>query len=276
MSSTSTPRCSGQFIVGLDGLDVNGTTLHTAQIVQGANGPRSQPIAQVRFSKLDLLPRLLHTVASPPVAYLLLTIGLVLLVFEFYVAGVGIAGGVGALFLVLSAYGLAVLPTRPASVALILFSMLAFAIDVQTGVPRFWTGVGTAAFTGGSLLLYDGLSLSWITLLFAMGGVLLAMLAGMPTMIRTRFATPTIGREWMIGELGTAVVDVDPDGVVRVRDAQWRARHQPCDADQGRRPDPCGGGRWPAARGRARGGRCSRLPRAARAPKRGRIHRGGS
>jgi membrane-bound serine protease (ClpP class) len=214
----------GQFIVGLDGLEVNGTTLHTAQVVQGPNGPRSQPIAQVRFSKLDLLPRLLHTVASPPVAYLLLTIGLVLLVFEFYVAGVGIAGGVGALFLVLSAYGLAVLPTRPAAVGLILVSMLAFAIDVQTGVPRFWTGVGTAAFTGGSLLLYEGLSLSWITLAFAIGGVLLAMLAGMPTMIRTRFATPTIGREWMIGEMGTAVVDVDPDGVVRVRDAQWRAR----------------------------------------------------
>ena len=214
----------GQFIVSLDGLEVNGTTLHTAEVVQGPNGPRSQPTAQVRFSKMDLLPRLLHTVASPPVAYLLLTIGLVLVVFEFYVAGVGIAGGVGALFLVLSAYGLEVLPTRPLGVGLILLSMLAFAIDVQTGVPRFWTGVGTAAFTAGSLVLYDGLSLSWITLLFAIGGVLLAMLAGMPTMIRTRFATPTIGREWMIGEMGTAVVDIDPDGVVRVRDAQWRAR----------------------------------------------------
>ena len=214
----------GQFIVGLDGLTVDGTTLDTAEIVQSSSGPRSQPIAEVRFAKLDLLPRLMHTVASPPVAYLMLTIGLVLLVFEFFVAGVGIVGGVGALFLVLSAYGLTVLPTRPVGVALILFSMLAFAIDVQTGVPRFWTGVGTAAFTAGSLLLYDGLSLSWITLLFAIGGVLLAMLAGMPTMIRTRFATPTIGREWMIGEMGSAVVDVDPDGIVLVREAQWRAR----------------------------------------------------
>ena len=214
----------GQFIVGLDGIEVDGTTLHTSEIVQGSGGPRSQPIVQVRFFKLDLLPRLLHTVASPPVAYLLLTIGLVLLVFEFFIAGVGIAGGVGALFLVLGAYGLAVLPTRPVGLALIFFAMLAFAIDVQTGVPRFWTGVGTATFTAGSLVLYDGLSLSWITLLFAIGGVLLAMLAGMPTMIRTRFATPTIGREWMIGEMGTAVVDVDPDGVVKVREAQWRAR----------------------------------------------------
>ena len=50
------------------------------------------------------------------------------------------------------------------------------------------------------------------------------MLAGMPTMIRTRFATPTIGREWMIGEMGEATADIDPDGVVRVRGALWRAR----------------------------------------------------
>ncbi|RPI12039.1 MAG: hypothetical protein EHM63_00455 [Actinobacteria bacterium] len=214
----------GQFVVGLDGIEVDGVVLETARTVQSADGPRTEPNTQVRFFKLDLLPRLMHTVASPPVAYLLLTIGLVLLVFEFYVAGVGIAGGVGALFLVLAAYGLAVLPTRPVGLALIVVSMLAFAIDVQTGVPRVWTGIGTAAFTGGSLLLYDGLSLSWITLLAGIAGVLLAMLAGMPTMIRTRFATPTIGREWMIGELGEATADIDPDGVVRVRGALWRAR----------------------------------------------------
>jgi membrane-bound serine protease (ClpP class) len=28
----------------------------------------------------------------------------------------------------------------------------------------------------------------------------------------------------MLGELGTAMSDVDPDGVVTVRDAPWRAR----------------------------------------------------
>ena len=252
----------GQFIVGLDGMEVDGVVLETARTVPTADGPRTQPNAQVRFFKLDLLPRLMHTVASPPVAYLLLTIGLVLLVFEFYVAGVGIAGGVGALFLVLAAYGLAVLPTRPIGLALILFSMLAFAIDVQTGVPRVWTGIGTAAFTAGSLMLYDGLSLSWITLLVGIAGVLLAMLAGMPTMIRTRFATPTIGREWMIGEMGEATADVDPDGVVRVRDAQWRARTNRATPIRAGDADPGGRHRRACARGRARGRRRARLPRA--------------
>jgi membrane-bound serine protease (ClpP class) len=42
-------------------------------------------------------------------------------------------------------------------------------------------------------------------------------------MVRTRFSTPTIGREWMIGQLGRAVTAVDPDGVVQIRDALWRA-----------------------------------------------------
>ena len=43
-------------------------------------------------------------------------------------------------------------------------------------------------------------------------------------MVRTRFSTPTIGRGWMIGEEGEAVTAVDPEGVVRVRGAPWRAR----------------------------------------------------
>jgi membrane-bound serine protease (ClpP class) len=43
-------------------------------------------------------------------------------------------------------------------------------------------------------------------------------------MVRTRFSTPTIGREWMVGELGRAVGDVDPDGTVLIREALWRAR----------------------------------------------------
>jgi membrane-bound serine protease (ClpP class) len=94
---------------------------------------------------------------------------------------------------------------------------------VQTGVPRFWTGVGLVSFVIGSFTLYDGLSLSWITLLVAIVGVLLAFVAGMPNMVRARFSTPTIGREWMIGEIGRAATAIAPDGVVQMREALWRA-----------------------------------------------------
>jgi membrane-bound serine protease (ClpP class) len=206
----------GDFIVGLEGVE--------SDVVQVGDERRREPVTQVRFGQLPLLGQLMHTVASPPVAYLLFAIGLALLVFELYTAGIGIAGVVGAGCLILGSYGLAELPTNWWAVGLLLFSAFGYAIDVQTGVPRVWTGIATVCFILGSVALYDGMSLSWLTLLVGIVGMALAMLAGMPAMVRTRFSTPTIGREWMIGELGTAVGDVDPDGVVTVRGAPWRAR----------------------------------------------------
>lgn len=225
VNDTGTPTL-GDFVVVLDGVTYRGAELDTAEVVVKDGEPRRQLLDDLspRSYKLDLVPRLFHTVASPPVAYLLMTIGLSLLVFEFFTAGVGIAGGVGAVCVVLGSYGLAELPTRWWAFGLLLLSILAFAVDVQTGVPRFWTGVGVVGFVVASVFLYDGLQLSWITLLVAIIGVLLTYLVGMPSMVRTRFATPTIGREWMVGEAGTAVTDVDPEGIVTVRGAQWRAR----------------------------------------------------
>jgi membrane-bound serine protease (ClpP class) len=216
----------GDFVVALDGVTYRGTTLDTAVTVETADGPRQQlaPDLTPRSFKLELLPRLFHTVASPPVTYLLLAIGLSLLVFEFFTAGVGVAGVVGAVSIILGCYGAAALPTRGWAFALLVLSTLAFAIDVQTGVPRVWTGIGVAMFTVASLTLYDGLRISWITLLVGIAGILLTYVVGMPSMVRTRFATPTVGREWMVGQAAEAVTDVDPDGIVRLREAQWRAR----------------------------------------------------
>jgi membrane-bound serine protease (ClpP class) len=185
---------------------------------------RAEPVTTARFSKLPILGQLMHTVSSPAVAYLLFVIGLSLLVFELFTAGVGLAGVVGAGSLLLGSYGLASLPVQPVGVGLLLLAIFGYAVDIQTGVPRVWSGIATAAFVLGSLLLFDGVSLSWITLIIAIGGISLAMLSGMPTMVRSRFSTPTLGRDWMIGEMGRARTAISPDGVVTVRDAPWRAR----------------------------------------------------
>jgi len=217
-----------QLIVALDeDVLLEGSGIDTADVVAPAEDgelPQVTNTVQARLAKLDLWPRLMHTFASPPVAYLLLAAGLVLLVFELFTGGVGVAGGVGALSLVLASYGLGVLPTSPIGLGLIIFGVFAFAIDVQTGVPRLWTGIGTLSFAVGSVLLYeDGIRLSWLTLVAGVVGVLLLVLAGLPATVRSRFSTPTIGRESMIGELGEAVQAVRPDGVVRVRGGLWPA-----------------------------------------------------
>lgn len=205
----------GDFVVNLPGVQ-------TREIAQD-DQTRREPITQVQFGQLSLVDQLFHTVASPAVAYLLMAVGLALIIFELFTAGVGVAGVVGAGSFVLACYGLAVLPVRWWALGLLVLSMLALAVDVQTGVPRFWTGAGIVMFAVASFFLYDGLSLSWVTLVVGILGVVLAFIGGMPAMVRTRFSTPTIGREWMIGELGRAVSPVAPDGVVQIRDALWRA-----------------------------------------------------
>jgi membrane-bound serine protease (ClpP class) len=216
-------------VQALDGYTEGDVTLITTEVVVLDDGStRFDTIATVRFFKLGLVDQLFHTVASPPVAYLLLLIGLALLVFEFFTAGVGIAGAVGAVATVLAFSGLTVLPTRTWAVGLLMLAILAFAIDVQVGIPRFWTGIGIVLTIVGSWYLFESLPgttvrPSWIVLIAGVGGMMLTFIVGMPSMVRTRFATPTIGREWMIGEEGTVVDDVDPDGVVEVGAARWRA-----------------------------------------------------
>lgn len=214
----------------LDGYEQDGVVLDTTtEVVTDSGTVQRETIATARFFKLGLLDQLFHTVASAPVAYLLLLIGLALLLFEFFTAGVGVAGIVGAVCTILASYGLAALPARGWAVALIVLAMIAFAVDVQVGIPRFWTGVGIVLTMVGSIFLYEpvtGTSIwpSWLALVVGVGGIMLTFTTGMPSMTRTRFATPTVGREWMIGADGVAVDDIDPEGIVQVRDAQWRGR----------------------------------------------------
>lgn len=212
------------FLLALDGRQAAGQTVDVADVRPGEDVTEAEATVQVRLAKLDLGPRTMHTVASPPVAYLLLCAGMALLIFELFTAGVGIAGMVGALSLLLAAYGLAVLPTNPLGLALMAVGMFGFAVDVQTGVPRVWTGIGVLSLVAGSLLLYDDpVSLGWLPLVAGVVGVVLLMLGGLPATVRSRFSTPTIGRESMVGEIGEAIVEVKPDGVVQVRGALWPA-----------------------------------------------------
>jgi membrane-bound serine protease (ClpP class) len=205
-------------VVALDDEEVDGTTIETTNAA-------GEVVVIPRFSKLDIVPRIMHTVASAPVAYLLLTAGLGLVVFELYTAGVGVAAAVAIGALVLASYGLSVLPTSWSGIALLLLGTFGFAVDVQTGVPRVWTGIGLVSYIAGSLLLYeDPVSLGWLPLVAGVLGMVLLMVAGLPATIRSRFSTPTIGREAMIGLEGEVVTDLRPRGVIRVREALWPAR----------------------------------------------------
>ncbi|HEX4490740.1 MAG TPA: NfeD family protein [Acidimicrobiia bacterium] len=221
----------GDLVVGLDNKTVQTAAgarrLSTATVIGTGRGRRKQPNQDVRFSKLGLGDQLLHTLDGPWVAYMLFVAGLALLVFEFYTASIGLAGLVGALALVGGLTGFSHLPVQWWAVGLLMFGIFGFTVDVQAGTLGVWTGIGAAGLVAGSLTLYGGssrLDPTWWSIVIVCGLTATFMVGGMTAMIRSRFATPTVGREGLVGEMGTAEVAVDPDGVVRLRGARWRAR----------------------------------------------------
>jgi membrane-bound serine protease (ClpP class) len=221
----------GELIVQLDGKKVTtaagALTLSTAKVIGAGRDRRRQPNQEVVFNRLGLGESLLHRLISPSIAYFLIVVGLALIVFEFYTASIGLAGLVGALCLIGAFVGFSHLPVHWWALALLFVSLFGFAIDVQAGGLGIWTMIATVCLVTGSWFLYGGageLRPAWWVFLVVIGGTLLFMLGGMTAMIRSRFSTPTVGREGMVGEDGVAEVAVDPDGVVLIRGARWRAR----------------------------------------------------
>src|SRR5262249_61701774 len=92
---------------------------------------RRKPNREVRFSRLDLGGQVLHRLISPSIAYFLFVAGLALIVFEFYTAGVGLAGLVGALCAVGAFVGFSHLPVHWWAVGLLLLA----AFGVSGAVP---------------------------------------------------------------------------------------------------------------------------------------------
>ncbi len=212
------------FIGQLDGREVKGRTISTAK----SKSPFIlRDDINIRFRKTGLVERTLHGLGSPSATYFFVVTGLLLLLFEFFSAGIGIAAATGAVCLAPSAYGLGTLDTSPVGLGLLVLATLAFGIDIQAGSPRFWTGAGTVALVVGSLTLFDGRRPGWLALVLVIVGGLLAVLFGIPSTVRTRFSTPTIGREELVGAIGTATTAIDPEGTVEVRGAPWRARTFP-------------------------------------------------
>ena len=205
-----------QFLAGFD-------NFKTTECLTDARATVFDLQTPVRFSGLSMTSQLFHTAASPQVAYLFFVLGLGLLIFELFTAGVGLAGVTGAGFTLLGSYGLANLPTRLWALALILISMAFIAIDIQTNLPRLYSALGLASFTVGSIFIYDGLSPSIVTLVVSIACAAIYIYTAMPSMVRARFSTPTIGRSWMIGEIGSAITDVSPEGEVKINKTPWKA-----------------------------------------------------
>lgn len=205
-----------QFLASFDNFE-------TSDCVTEAGATVRQSVTGTQISGLTLTSQLFHTASSPEIALLFFAMGLGLVVFELFTAGIGIAGVLGAGSILLGSYGLSNLPTRPLAVLGLLLGILAISIDIQTNLPRVYTAIGVALFSFSSVFLYSGLRANWVTLSVVIISTLIYAYSAMPAMVRARFSTPTIGRKAMIGKIGTAIDDISPNGTVEIDGARWTA-----------------------------------------------------
>lgn len=197
-------------------------------VVEGRESTLATSNIRVQFHKMSLLERILHTAVRPEVAYLLLLLGFYGIIFEAYNPGIGAAGVLGGIALILGFYALSVLPTSWAGVALIVLSVAFFLIDLHTAGLGVFTVGGTVALIAGSLLLFSEadpeLRLGGWAIAGAVAATVIFFLVVMTAAIKARLSRPVSGTEGMVGIEGTARTDIAPEGQVRARGTLWRAR----------------------------------------------------
>lgn len=180
----------------------------------------------VTFRQPGLGVRFFRLAATPEATFFFLTIGLTIATFEFFAIGPGVAAGVSALSLLLAGWGIVNLPVRAWALALAVAAWALLTAAYQKGGVLVLTLLGALGLQVAGMFLVEGsgqIDARWYLVLPSVLAVLFFFLLAMPTVQRARFSTQTIGRDGLIGEHGVAVGDFDPDGVVEVNGARWRA-----------------------------------------------------
>lgn len=188
-----------------------------------------QETVTVRFHELGLIQRLLHASLDPTLVYLLVITALLLLLFEIFQPGFGVAGVAAALIAPLAIYGMWGLPVRWWAVVLIVVGLALLAIDLAIAGLGPPTVLGAAALAAGSWWLYAGdhpvthVS-GWLIALIVAFAVV--FFVGIMTVVLRAQAGPGMGEvgEDLVGEVGVVRSAMNPEGHVFVSGALWRAR----------------------------------------------------
>jgi membrane-bound serine protease (ClpP class) len=199
--------------VDLDGI---ARTLHTRD-------------AEVKEFTMDWKDKILDLISDPNIAYIFFLLGIYGLMFELYNPGSVLPGVVGVISLIIAFYSLHTLPINYAGLALIVFGIILFILEIKITSYGMLTVGGIIALALGSLMLIDSpsslefanISLSVIIPAVLFTAAFFAFAIGMG--IRAQRRKPTTGIEGIIGETGEAIGALTPNGQVRMHGEIWNA-----------------------------------------------------
>ncbi|OPL12912.1 MAG: hypothetical protein AVO38_14305 [delta proteobacterium ML8_D] len=177
--------------------------------------------------KMNFITRFLHIISNPNIAYILLSLGVLGIIYEFSQPGLGISGAIGALLLILGLYALSVLPINYAGLGLIVLAVILFVVDILMGLGGISSIAGVVSLIIGSFLLintdapYLKIATSLIiSVALVISGFLFIVIRAVYMVHRTR---PVTGKEGIIGSTAVVSSALKPEGQVRVSGEIWQA-----------------------------------------------------
>jgi membrane-bound serine protease (ClpP class) len=200
--------------------------------VQVASGPRTLHTANAptRSADMSAIETFLHTITDPTVAYILLSMGSLLLLLELFNPGSIFPGVIGGICVALALYALGRLPLNFTGVALLGFGLLLFALEPFLTSHGILAVGGAIAFAMGSLLLINAPDAPFLHISgFAIAAVTVVMIGFfgflVGAVIRARRRRPVTGHEGLVGATGIVRRDIERGrlGIVLVLGELWRA-----------------------------------------------------
>jgi len=181
--------------------------------------------AMIETLEVSWREKLLGALAHPNVAYLLLVIGFYGIIFELKAPGMGGAGVVGIICLILGLYGLSVLPFSWAGLGLMLAGIAMLVAELYAPTHGVLGAGGLVALIAGSLILVQSPAPPISRPLIAGVAVGTAgfFLFALGAVIRGQRLPVAIGSGALVGQTGEVRRRLEPEGMVHVGGALWSA-----------------------------------------------------
>jgi len=185
--------------------------------------------AKIESLEMTFIGKLLDTISDPNIAYILFLLGMYGLLFELYSPGAILPGIVGVISLILAFYSMHSLPVNYAGLALIIFAIILFLLEIKIVSHGLLAIGGIVSLLLGSMMLIrsdSGLDMARISrgVIYAATAVsALFFLFVLSFGIRAQRSKVVTGIEAMIGNTGEVIEILNPTGTVRVNGEIWNA-----------------------------------------------------
>jgi len=204
---------------------IDGREVDTAKDIKILN---TKDAAIVNFEMTFSL-KVLSILSDPNLAYILLMFGIYGLFFELYSPGAIFPGVFGGICLILAFYSLHTLPVNYAGLALIIFAVILFILEIKVISHGILTIGGVISLLLGSMMLIDEqsilevmeISMELIIFIVVLSAAFFLIVITLG--IKAQGKKVSTGTEGIVGEIGIALSNLKPLGEVKVHGEIWNA-----------------------------------------------------